>query len=280
VKYLDGDRQVKRILFYILRWESRLSPEEKEKRVSLRDKQIAEDLGLEREATREVLDRLCRADVIEEGGAWAFYRGMRDETLARCLRLGFEPEIEEVTREEVEAAVVSELKARVKELEAQLARERGEKEHKLRNLLGVAGEAMIRHLMLYGFTNQTVPGHFFQAEEPVFLPRMGRVFPTQAQAPGSRGHQINNYGQPREAGPGPWITEQKNWTDPVPIGEVETFLAAAAELQEREGLAEAVRWMYARSGFTESAAARLAEAGALYSDLEQVCALMAEIGMV
>jgi hypothetical protein len=38
--------------------------------------------------------------------------------------------------------------------------------------------------------------------------------------------------------------------------------------------------MYAKSGFTEPAAARLAEAGVWYSDLEQVCALMAEIGMV
>jgi hypothetical protein len=61
---------------------------------------------------------------------------------------------------------------------------------------------------------------------------------------------------------------------------VETFLEAAAEFQEWAGLAEAVRWMYAQSGFTEPAAARLAEAGVLYSDLEQVCALMAEIGMV
>jgi hypothetical protein len=280
VKYLDGDRQVKRILFYILRWESRLSPEEKEKRVSLRDKQIAEDLGLEREATRDVLDRLCRADVIEEGGAWAFYRGMRDETLARCLRLGFEPEIEEVTREEIEAAVVVDLRARVKELKAELARERGEKERKLRNLLGVAGQAMINYVMLYGFADQTVPGHFFHTDGPVFLPRMQRVFPTQVQAPGSRGHQIDNYGQPQEAAHAPWITEQKNWHDPVPIGEVETFLQAAAEWQEQEGLPEAVRWMYAKSGFTEAAAARLAEAGVWYSALEQVCALMAEIGMV
>jgi hypothetical protein len=278
VKRLSGDRQVKRILFYILRWESRLSPEEKEKRVTLRDQQIAEALGLEREATREVLERLCRADVVASD--WGAYRGLRDETLARSLRLRFEDEIEAVTKQEVEAAVVAELKDRVKELEAELAGERGERERKLRNLVGVAGQAMIHYVMLYGFADQTVPGHFFHTGEPVLLPRMQRVFPTQVQAPGSRGHQIDNYGQPREAGPAPWITEQKNWDEPVSVGEVETFLEASAELQEREGLTGAVRWMYARSGFTGPAAARLTEEGVLFSDREQVCALMAEIGMV
>jgi hypothetical protein len=141
VKRLDGDRQVKRILFYLLRWESQLSAEEKEKRVSLKDRQIAEALGLEREPTREVLESLCRADVIESD--WGAYRGLRDETLARCLRMRFEDEIEEVTKAEVEAAVVADLQSRVKELEAELARERGEKEHKLRNLVGVVGQSMI-----------------------------------------------------------------------------------------------------------------------------------------
>jgi hypothetical protein len=129
VKYLDGDHQVKRILFYILRWESRLSPEEREKRVSLQDRQIAEALGLEQEPTGDVLERLCRADVIESD--WGAYRGLRDETLARCLRLRFEREIEEVTQAEVEAAVVAELQARVQELEAELAREQGERARKL-----------------------------------------------------------------------------------------------------------------------------------------------------
>jgi hypothetical protein len=279
VKYLDGDRQVKRLLFYLLRWEGGLSAEEKEKGVSLRDDQIAEALGLDEDATRDVLERLCRADVLEEGDSWSSYRGMRDETLARCLRLGFEAQIEKVPQRSVEATVVAELKARLQELEAELARERGERERKLRNLVGVAGEVMIYYLLRHGFANQTLAGHFFHSADPVFLPRMREVYAIQVQVAGSRGYQIDNYGQPREAEHRPWITEQKNWNDPVPIGEVETFLAAAAELQAREGLTEAVRWMYAKSGFTEPAAARLAEAGVWYSDLEQVCALMAKIGL-
>jgi hypothetical protein len=176
--------------------------------------------------------------------------------------------------------VVSELHARIAELQAELEAERGTRQGKMRNLLGQMGQAFIGYVMLRGFRNQTVRGEFFGVEGNVFLPHFARVFPTFVQAEGSEGHQIDNHGLPRERRHPHWVTEQKSWEEPVGVAEVDTFLRAVEEFREVKGVEEVVGWMYAKSGFTDPARALLRERGVLHSDLEQVCGLMEAAGLV
>jgi len=272
---INADRTSKRIIFYLLNWAETTDREEQESLGGLLPRKIAQDLGLEEEETTARLKLLKEADVLERGKAINLYRGLRDDMLARCLRMEYEHEILDVTRERIEKNVIEKLRAKVRELSS----ERDLHEGRLRNLIGQAAQAMVQQVMQRGFNNQKVDGKYFGAEEQVFLPEMSRVYPTLVQVEGSEGHQIDNYGIPKDESHPHWITEQKNWAKPVPKGEVERFLEAADEIKEQQNLADTVLWFYAKSSFTEDAVKLAKEHGVLLSDWDTLSELMMKIGV-
>lgn len=74
--------------------------------------------------------------------------------------------------------------------------------------------------------------------------------------------------------------ESKNWKVPVGVGEVEHFLKACRVAQaDRPGNEPPARWFFGRSGFTAKAEALLRQEQVLFSDGEQLDALLATFGL-
>jgi len=73
-------------------------------------------LGLDEGETAARLKLLIDADVLERGAAINLYRGLRDDMLARCLRMEYEHEILDVRQETIEKNVIEKLRAKVKKM--------------------------------------------------------------------------------------------------------------------------------------------------------------------
>ncbi|MBC8234196.1 hypothetical protein H8E77_32005 [bacterium] len=279
MEQLNDRKDVKRVIFYMLDWESKLSDEERSNlNVNIRGKKIAQALNMDLERTREILKLISELDIIQRS-TYDAYRGFSDDTLARCLRLEFEAEIREVDDEVIGAEIVAELREKIASLEAQLKKESDRYMGKLRNLIGKVGEMMAERIMR-AFKNQEVDGQLFSVDDKVFLPRFEKVYPTQVQIAGTRGHQIDNFGIPVDASHPHWITEQKNQEEPISPTSIEKFIQAASQLKKDKNLSSVVMWFYAKGGFSNNARELATQHNILLSDYEQLCQLTDIVGVV
>jgi len=276
-RLINDDDLGKKIIFAILKWEDEHTEEEKLDKSGLRTREIAEMFGLDRKTAREKAETLCRADVIQDSGVADSYCGMKDEMLAQCLRLRFQSEIEDIDDDRVRDDVLERLSQRISQLEKEKASLRGT----IGNMLGAQAEFLIGYLMRHYFKDQQVDAaRFFSGRGEVVLPKFAEVRSLSFQPIGDRQRQIDNVGIPTREGTPHWVTEQKNWNDPLPADQVATFCEAVeAYRRESEG-AEVVAWLYAKSGLTEGALQLAREKGLLVSTEREVNDLIDELRVV
>lgn len=148
------------------------------------------------------------------------------------------------------------------------------------DMVGLLAEAYLE-LLLRKFDDREVEGErFFNVSGSVGLPRFAfgvtprRRFKGEA-TPEAEIDLVGSTGLDEW-----WCVESKNWKEPVGVGEVEHFLAACRIAQaDRVGDTPPVRWFFSRSGFTAEAEASLRQEGILFSDGEQLDALLATFGL-
>jgi len=276
-RLINDDDLGRKIIFAVLHWEDHHTEDEKDRKAGLRTKEMAQMFGIEPRVAREKAETLCRADVIRDSGVFDRYCGMKDDMLAQCLRLRFRSEIEEVDQDRVRRDVIEHLHRRISELEKEKRSLRGT----LSNVLGAHAEFFIGYLMAHHFKGQCVDAaRFFSRNGQIRLPRFAEVGPLTFEPLSGQRRQIDNVGTPVSQEDPHWLTEQKNWEDPVPVSEVTPFCEAVeAYRSEQEGV-EIVAWLYAKSGLTDGARRLADEKGLLVSAKAEVDALIDELRVV
>jgi len=263
-------------IFFLLKWEQETPPEQKRRVGGMRDVSAAEALGLPEEKVEQLYRALDRVDLVEESHSVSFYRGIQDPMLARCLRWGYAEKILKVTDEQMGRQLAQELQTQLEEAEQEIRRLRG----RVNEMLGRDAERTVQRLMKACFLDQRVSAsQFFHGEDELLLPTFADVKPDRVVLADREEYQLDNVGKPYSPSAPWWVTEQKNWSEPVGPDVIEKFVRSARAWQKERGIEDIVLWVYGRSGFTDAALAAMRSESILHSDQNDLQELAAELGL-
>ncbi len=132
---------------------------------------------------------------------------------------------------------------------------------------------------LWAAQDRTLPGKFFHAGEDVPVPWHFNYIHHRTRLGPSPDMEID---VEAAAGKEMWICESKWWRGrKVGVPEVESLLRKAELLREKEGPGLQILrlWLFAHDGFTPEAEALMTETGVLWSDRDDLNALLTHVGL-
>jgi hypothetical protein len=215
------------------------------------------------ETVRDVLVKLSRGDLLEYSELGGWFRKIDDPILLEFLKVWGRIAVES----ENPVRVQQDLLLRYRTLK-----------RRVNDHLGYLGEVYMAQI-LWSAQRRVLPARFFHAAEDVAVPSRFVYIWHRTRLGPSPDMEID---VEAAAGKEMWICESKWWRGrKVGVGEVESLLRKAGLLREKEGPGlEILRlWFFARDGFSPEAEARMAEEGVLWSDREDLDALLDHVGL-
>ncbi|MCF8109198.1 MAG: hypothetical protein K9J81_09420 [Desulfohalobiaceae bacterium] len=256
-------RWIERINEYgISKWILYLAALEEGEKIDLeriqRQMEAKQGTRVEVETIHTILVKLARGDLLEylELGGW--FRKLRDPILVDFLRVWGRIEVEG----QEERYVTSETVKRYQRQHKQIADQKG-----------YLAEVYLAQI-LWNLQRRTLPGPCVHQNSDVQLPDQFFYIKHRVRLGQGKGQEIDVYAA---AGADVWIAESKWWTErKVGRLEVEAFWSKRPLVLEFEGpdLRSLQMWFFSHSGFTPEAEAFLQDKGILYSEKDDLNALL------
>jgi len=219
--------------------------------------------GVREENVRDVLLALSRADLIEERVAGTEFYNVKDPILREFVDAWARVDVENETWE----AAGVELLERYRKMLGRFS-----------DFKGYAAELMVKFLMTRLDDREVDAGQYFGVTKPkrVKLPRFMWIDSRTVSAPSSREYQIDISGS---RPPYLWLVEVKHTQKRIGLQGVQRF-EEACEVAAQVMTGETVtRWYVSATGFTKQAETYLKKNGFLYSDKDQINALLRSFGL-
>ncbi len=251
----------------ITRWILYLSALEEGERIDLerirRELWVKDRRKVSIENIRDVLIKLSRGDLVEflDMGNW--FRKIDDPILIEFLKVWGRITVEGQTRERVQ-----------KDFERQYQ----SLKRKIHNHLGYLGEVYMAQILWNG-QHQDIPGRFFHHPSDVAIPWRFNYIWLRTSLGGAENLELD---VEAAAGKEMWIGESKWWRSrKAGVEEVRSLMHKAVRLREREGPGLQILrlWLFCHGGFTREAQALMADEGILWSDRDDLNALLAHVGL-
>ncbi len=215
------------------------------------------------EQIRDVLIKLSRGDLVEflDFGNW--FRKVDDPILIEFLKVWGRIAVEGHSQERVQRDI---------------EREYQTLKRKIHNHLGYLGEVYMAQVLWNG-QRQALPGRFFNHPEDVTIPWRFNYIWLRTSLGGAENLELD---VEAAAGKEMWIGESKWWRSrKAGVTEVRSLMHKAVRLREREGPGLQILrlWIFCHGGFTREAQALMADEGILWSDRDDLDALLAHVGL-
>ncbi|MBV7329745.1 hypothetical protein KFU94_16160 [Chloroflexi bacterium TSY] len=235
---------------------------------TLDPKVAATELGLDERTVREALEKLRWADIVRKSGLIT-YVGPSDPMLRRFIEYQHYTEIEKLGPDKV-----------FRDWEKEYKKKLGA----LSRALGEVGE-MYAYAVIRNFDGQEVSGaDYFNHDGSVWLPYFdiierqgGHVFrgiPIEIDL-------IGEWFLPQpDNRKGVWFVQVRYQQRKMGKQAVEKFLEQIEHIKPKFEDSTITSWYFSKSGFTEEAAQILREAGVLFSDWDEFCALAKLVGFL
>ncbi|MFP4307337.1 MAG: hypothetical protein ACLFQQ_08980 [Desulfococcaceae bacterium] len=215
------------------------------------------------ETVRDVLVKLSRGDLLEYSELGGWFRKIDDPILLEFLK--------------VWGRIAAEGN-RPDRVQNDLVRKYQTLKRRVHDHLGYLGEIYMAQT-LWAAQDRTLPGKFFHAGEDVPVPWHFNYIHHRTRLGPSPDMEID---VEAAAGKEMWICESKWWRGrKVGVPEVESLLRKAELLREKEGPGLQILrlWLFAHDGFTPEAEALMTETGVLWSDRDDLNALLTHVGL-
>ncbi|MEM7533957.1 MAG: ATP-binding protein [Chloroflexota bacterium] len=251
---LNGDGLAKKVMLWVTKYPD--PPIDAE--------QIAQAFDVTYDEAQAALLKLYQADIIDLVG-WERYEGPGDPMLRRYIDYNFRWQLEKISEEQA-----------VESLNDGYNKIRGD----LNNALGEIGELYVG-MVMRGFDDRSIDGTtYFNFPHAILLPKFESIEKRSGTVVAGDKVEIDVIGQWTQGDPihnttqrCAWLVEAKNWSEPIPLPEVEHFLKQAGQMQAKEKYDQVTLWFFSKSGFTKPAINALEKAGVLYSDWKAFFAL-------
>jgi len=215
------------------------------------------------EDIRSVLIKLSRGDLLEYNELGKWFRKIDDPILLEFLKVWGQIAVEGKRADRVQKEIVREYQTLKK---------------RIHNHLGYMGEVYMAQV-LWNSQDQTLPGKLFHSAEDIPVPWHFNYIAHRTRLGAASDMEID---VEAAAGKEMWICESKWWRGKkADITEVESLLYKADLLRKKEGPGLRILrlWFFSHDGFTAEAEEFMTEKGVLWSDRENLNALLSHAGL-
>ncbi len=215
------------------------------------------------ETIRDVLVKLSRGDLLEYSELGGWFRKVEDPILVDFLKVWGRMAVEG----RGPAQVQDDIRLRYRSLKRQI-----------HDHLGYLGEVYMAQI-LWQSQNKTLPGKYLHTEKDVVVNWHFSYIHHRVRLGAAKDMEVDVYAA---AGAEVWLGESKWWQGrKAGVPEVESLLTKGRMVRSNlgEGLEVLRLWIFAHDGFTEEAKELMAKNQVLWSDREDLNALLAYVGL-
>ena len=263
IKWIDrlNDHNITKWVLYLaaLETEKRIDPKRIQHELK---RQEGKDVPIEK--IRDVMIKLSRGDLIDykELGGW--FTQVNDPILQEFLKVWGKIEVAGKARTRIERDVIKKYQSITQ---------------KYKDYQGYLAEVFMIQI-LWNNQNKTLDGQYFHQSEKINMPDRFIFIDHRSRLSAGYGLEIDIYAS---AGLYAWIAESKWWKKPVDISVVKQFMTLGERVKEKEiqngGLNSLTLWLFAASGVTKNAQKLLKDNGILWSNRDDLNALLRLSGL-
>ncbi|MBV7335628.1 restriction endonuclease [Chloroflexi bacterium TSY] len=250
----------------ITKWILYLSALEESDRISLEriqsELKAKEGKDVPLDTIREILVRLSRGDLLEyrELGNW--FHGVDDPILLEFIKVWGRVDVEGQNQVRVQNELLLRYETQSKRIH----------EYK-----GYLAEVFMAQVLLNSYQHKSYPAHFFNASEDIPLRRPVIFVHHRVRPQSGTGKEIDVLAS---LGGHMWVCQSK-WetTKKTSVATVQELIGQAATVQAQYNPRVLHKWIFAHQGLTQEALKLAQQAGVLWSDREQLDALLTYLGL-